>query len=199
LGDDGDGLLLNLIVGKDYLLKPNCPVRFLRLVNDFLKPVMRHDVESVQGRHASSLAVGESKATSDRLLDEGARIGGAQRHDRIEVSDVPAFLEHVDVDNDFGQFVRVLDFEQAFDSLLFLHAGIDLEEDLVLVAGFKKAIGFDELHQLCSMCRVAGNDCLDRCSSSRPPFPRVIGVASLKVAEVTVPLASDRSIPARWM
>ena len=54
---------------------------------------MRHDVQPVDGGNASALSVGETKATANGLLDERARIGGTQRHDGIQVGDVPAFLE----------------------------------------------------------------------------------------------------------
>ena len=71
---------------------------------------------------AGALAVGQAQAAPDGLLDQGVGVGGAERDDGVEVGDVPALLEHVDVDDDLGRVVRVLDGEELLDRLVLLLA-----------------------------------------------------------------------------
>ena len=42
----------------------------------------------------------------------------AQRHDGVEIRYVPAFLEHVHVDNDFRGVVRLLHVDQLLDGFV---------------------------------------------------------------------------------
>ena len=103
---------------------------------------MRDDVQAVHRVDAGALAVGQAQAAPDGLLDEDAGIGRAQRDNGVEVRHVPAFLEHVDVDDDLGRLVGVLDLEQPFDHLVLFRAGlagIHLD-DLGRVAPLKERI-----------------------------------------------------------
>ena len=59
---------------------------------------------------------------ADRLYAESPRFGSAQRHDRVEVADVPALLQHVDVDHDLRGFGCALDPQQPFNRLILIHA-----------------------------------------------------------------------------
>ena len=43
------------------------------------------------------------------LFDEGSGVGGPEGADGVEVGDVPTFLEHIHVDDDFGGLVGILD------------------------------------------------------------------------------------------
>ena len=107
---------------------------------------MRDDVESINRGHAGALAVGQAQAAADRLLDQHARIGGAQRYDGVEISHVPTFLEHVDVDNDFRRLIRVFHLEQPRNHFFFLRArlaGVDLD-DLLFVARVEEALGLNQ-------------------------------------------------------
>ena len=102
------------------LLQPDRRVRPIGLVDNLLKLVVSDDVQPVHRRYARALAIGKAQAAPDGLLDENARIGGPQRNDGIEVRHVPAFLEHIYVDDDLGRLVGVLHFEQTVDHFLFL-------------------------------------------------------------------------------
>ena len=84
---------------------------------------MRNDVEPIDGGDAGALAVGQAQAAPDRLFDQDARIGGAQRHDGVEVGDIPAFFEHVDMNDDLGWLVGALDVQQPGDHGFFFRAG----------------------------------------------------------------------------
>ena len=115
--------------------------------------------EPVHGGHASTFAVRQTQTTADGLLDQDAGIGGAQRHDGVEIGHVPAFLEHVDVDDDLGRLVGVLHLEQPLDHLIFFRAGlagIHLD-DLVLVASLEKSVRLDQGQQLARMGRIPGD------------------------------------------
>ena len=92
---------------------------------------MGDDVQPVHHLHASLTPVGQPQATAYRLFDQGARIGGAQRHDGIEVRHVPTLFEHVDVDDNLGRLVVTFHREQLLDDLVALgatrRAAIDLD------------------------------------------------------------------------
>ncbi|KFB74667.1 MAG: hypothetical protein AW09_000003 [Candidatus Accumulibacter phosphatis] len=86
-------------------------VRLVGLGDDLLKLVVGDDVQPIHGRHAGALAIGQTQAAPDGLLDEDAGIGRPQRHDGVEVGHVPALLEHVDVNHDLRRLVGVLHLE----------------------------------------------------------------------------------------
>ena len=101
------------------------------LVNNFLKAVMRDDTQQIHRFHAATFAIRQAQAAPDGLLYQGAGIGGAQWHDGVEVGDVPAFFEHIDVNDDFRRFIHAFHGEQAADHFLFLFArfaGIHLND-----------------------------------------------------------------------
>ena len=109
---------------------------------------MTQGLLSQRGRAVSTPAAARDKGTirppvllSGRLLDQRAGVGSSQRYDRVEISDVPAFLQHVDVNDDFGGFIGVLDLEQPLDHLVCLGAPlarVDLD-DLCRVAPLEEA------------------------------------------------------------
>ena len=118
---------------------------------------MRDDVQPIHGGDARALAVGQAQAAADGLLDQRARVGGAQRDDGVEVRDVPALLEHVDVDDDLGRLVGAAPREQPLDHLVLLRAGlarIDLD-DPVLVPAFEERVGLDQSHAVAPACVVS--------------------------------------------
>ena len=158
--DDGDGIRVEVFIREDDLLHLDDGVAAVRLVDDFLEAVMGDDAEAIDLRHTGALAVWQTKATADGLLDQDLRVGGAEGDDGVEVRDVPALLQHVDVDDDLGRLVGVLDLEQALDRLVLLDAGaagIDLD-DLVGVATVEERIALDELQQLRGVRGVPRDD-----------------------------------------
>ena len=88
-----------------------------------------------------------------------ARIGGAQRHDGVEVGHVPAFFEHVDVDDDLGRLVGVLHLQQPLRSspLLPRPSCWSHLDDLVLVWPSKKLSDWISSSNCFGVRRVAGD------------------------------------------
>ena len=72
-------------MGSDDLLQPDDRIRFIGFVDNLLKPVMGNDVEPIHCRDASAFPVRQTQTTTDRLLNQNARIGGAERHNRVEI------------------------------------------------------------------------------------------------------------------
>ena len=72
---------------------------------------MGDDVETIDCCNASPFAVGKSQAPTDRLFNQDTGVGSAEGDDGVEICNVPAFFEHVDVDDDFGGFVGAFHFE----------------------------------------------------------------------------------------
>ena len=141
LGDYRDQLVLQLSGVQENLLQADCRVGFVGLVDDLLKLVVRDDVQAVHRRDASTLAVWQAQATADGLLDQDARVRRTQRHDRVQVGNVPTFFEHVDVNDDFSRLLRVLDLKQPLDHFVFFGAslaGIHLD-DFLLVSTLEEA------------------------------------------------------------
>src|SRR5713101_1344381 len=129
------------------------------MVDNVLKTVVGHNGESVYGRDTYPLAIGQSQATPDGLLHQGARIGGPQGHDGIEVGNIPALFEHVHVDDDFDGVVRLLDSQQLLhDLVLFLttHVGMD-GDHFAAVATLEEGVTFETLLQGIGVCRVLGD------------------------------------------
>ena len=101
---------------------------------------MRHDVQPVYRCNARALAIGQAQAATDGLLDQRARIGRTQGDDGVEVRNVPALFEHVDVDDDLGGFIDALHSQELGDHLLLFSpraAGVHLNH-LVRIAPFVK-------------------------------------------------------------
>lgn len=57
-----------------------------------LELIVGDDREAIDGEDAGPPPVGQAQAAPDRLLDQGPRVGGPERHDSVEVGDVPALL-----------------------------------------------------------------------------------------------------------
>ena len=142
---------------EDELLQADRGLRIVRFVHDFLKTIMGHDVQAIDRCDTGPLAVRQTQTATNALFNQSTRIGRSQWHDRVEVGDVPAFLQHVDVDDNFDRIVGLFYSEQLFDGLLFLAARIDLDH-LVSVARLEERVRLDELHQLRSVGRVACDD-----------------------------------------
>ena len=92
---DNSGLFLKILLRlQDDLLQADHRTGTIRFVDDLLKTVVSHNVEAVDHDDAGLFAVGEAQTAPDRLFDEDASIGGAQRHNGVEVGDVPPLFEH---------------------------------------------------------------------------------------------------------
>ncbi len=115
---------------------------------------MRDDVQAVHGGNARPLTVGQTKAAPDALLNQRARVRGAERNDCVEVGDVPTFFQHVDVNDNLDGIVIALDGQKLLDRLFLLHAGIDLN-DFSGVAALVEVTGLDEGHQVSCVRSVA--------------------------------------------
>ncbi|MNF77866.1 hypothetical protein D3C84_600190 [compost metagenome] len=98
-----------------------CPVG---VIDDFLEAVMGNDVEPINCRHAGAFAIGQAQTSANGLLDQGAGIGGTQRDYGVEVGYVPAFFEHVDMDDDLGWLLHAFHAQQTADHFLFVLAGL---------------------------------------------------------------------------
>ena len=120
---------------------------------------MRNDVEPVHRRHAGALAVGQPQAPANRLLDQRACIGRAQRHDGVEVGHVPAFFEHIDVNHDLGRLIDAFHRQQAPHHFLFFRAALAAVHlnHLAAITPAKETIGLQPGQQRPGVCRVAGN------------------------------------------
>ena len=120
---------------------------------------MRNDAQAVHRRHACALAIRQAQAPANRLLYQRACVCGAQRHDGVEVGHVPALLEHVHVDHDFGGLVHTFHGQQLAHHLLFLRAALAAVhlDHLVAVAPGKKFVRLQMRQQGCSVCGVPRN------------------------------------------
>ena len=69
-------------------------------------------------------------------------LAARERHDGVEIGHVPAFLQHVDVNDDLGRLLRVLHLEQPLDHFVFLRAGLARIhlDDFVLVPALEEVI-----------------------------------------------------------
>ena len=111
---------------------------------------MGHDVQPIHRCHARALAVRQTQTATDGLLDQRARIGGPQRYNGIEVRHVPAFFEHIDVDDNFGGFIHAFHGQKFGDHRLFFcpcPAGIHLD-NLVRITPFVKGCRLNQRFQL---------------------------------------------------
>ena len=85
----------------------------------------------------------QSQTAADALLNKCPRIRRSQGHNRVQVRDVPALLQHVDVDDDLRRFIALLDAKELLDhGILFgaRSARINLQ-DAAFVPPFKEAVG----------------------------------------------------------
>ena len=135
-------------------------VGLVGVVHDLLEAIVRDDVQAVHGLDAGAPAVGQAQAAADRLLHQRAGVGSAQRHDGVEVGDVPALFQHVDVDDDLGRLADLLDGQQLADHLFLVGAAlaaVDLD-DLAAVAALEEVGGLQVRQQRPGVHRVAGDD-----------------------------------------
>jgi len=110
-------------------------------------------------RLVAGTAAGEAQASADGLLHERPRVRRPQRHDGVEVRDVPAFLQHVHVDHDLRGVVGALHVDQLLDRLVPL---LPFEsrvhcDDLALVAALEEGVVLDRFHQEVRVVRVPGD------------------------------------------
>ena len=144
---------------KHHLLQPQRGTWAVSLVHNLLKPVVRNNVEPIHGNRPGALSIRQAQPASDRLLNQGARVRSAQRHDGVEIGNVPALFQHVDVDHNLGRFIGVFHLQQPLDNRVGFRAGragIHLNH-LLLVAALKKFLRLDQLQQTPGMCGVACN------------------------------------------
>ena len=66
-------------------------------------------VRPIHVRDTSPSSIRKTQAASYGLFDQGSRIGRAKRDDGVQIRNVPAFLEHIDVDNDLGRVRGIFD------------------------------------------------------------------------------------------
>ena len=173
--DDGDHLALEVVAGDLDRLHAQGRVGAVGVVHDLLKPVVRDDVQPVDGCDARALAIRQTEAAADALLHERPRVGGPERHDGVEVGDVPALFEHVDVNDDLGRLVAVLDAEQLGDHRVFVGprlARVHLQ-DAVGVAALEEGRRLDERLQLGGVHGVARDDEDERLDERPARFTRV--------------------------
>ena len=121
---------------------------------------MGDDVQAIHRFHACLAAIRQTQTTANRLLDQRPRIGGAQRHDGVQISHVPAFLEHVHVNHDLGRLVIAFHRQQLLDDFITLGTTGGTTVHLNHFARIPTAeefSGLNQRHQLAGMGGVAGN------------------------------------------
>ncbi len=106
---DGFPLLIAVWLGRvDIVYAPHKGVRVVGKRHDCLVAVVAHDGKAVNFILACPLSVRQPKPASDGLLCE--RFGGRspKRDDGIEVGDIPAFLQHIHMNNNLDAVVGIL-------------------------------------------------------------------------------------------
>ena len=109
---NSDSTIITLLPRLGDILSNNHPgaddrVRIVGVIDDLLKPVMRHDNQAIHSRNPYPLAVGQTESSANGLLHQGSGVRGPQGDDSIEIRHVPSLFEHIDVDDDFDRVVRV--------------------------------------------------------------------------------------------
>ena len=108
----------------------------------------------------SAFPIGQTQATAYHLLSQYFGCSGAERHDSIEVIDVPPLFEHVDVDDNFHRVFRIFHIKKqagvgfGFRTLLL---GMD-DNGLVSISSAAKFIGLDKLLHPGRMVGVLADD-----------------------------------------
>jgi hypothetical protein len=105
------------------LLQADRRITTIGFIDDLLKLIVSHDVQAIHCGDAGALTVGQTQTTTNRLLDQCARIRRTQRHNGVEIGHVPAFLQHVDVNHDLGRLVYAFNRQQAADHFFLFRAG----------------------------------------------------------------------------
>ena len=67
---------------------------------------MANDGKTIQLINTSALTIRQTQPSSDRLLCKRLRCRCAQRDDGKEIRHIPAFLQHVDMDDNFDGIIR---------------------------------------------------------------------------------------------
>ena len=161
LGNDLDNLRLLLgDVFADDDTSDKDRIASVGFIDNLLKLVVSHDGQSINGFVTGSLTIRQSQATSDGLFNQRARIGFAERDDGVEVGYVPAFFEHVDVNDDFDGVRGVFDRQQLLDDIiLFFSLGLGVNRnDFAFVGTVKKVLRLNRCHQRIGVLGVFGND-----------------------------------------
>ena len=149
----------HISVGADLHRLQHDGARLLGFADDFVEAVMGDHGERIDGLLAGALAVGQAQPAPERLFGQDVGRRGAQRHDGIEVGDVPAFLQLVHMDDDFGLAVVFErdQFRHGVIALLAPQRGID-PYHAVLVAAAEEALRLDRLADRLRMRRVLGDN-----------------------------------------
>lgn len=147
------------------------------IVNDFLETIVGNDIQAIHGIAACALAIGQAQPPADGLLHKRTGVGCTQGDDGIEVGNVPAFFQHIDVDDNFHGIFRVFHGQQTLDDLLTLAAAFGLgvdDENLSLIASFADVRPFQQLLQTLGVLDISGDD-KDKRFNPGPVFVSGIG------------------------
>ena len=99
---------------------------------------------------SGTLAVGQPQPSAHGLLGQGLRRRCPQRNNGVEVGNVPAFLQHVDMNHNLDPAFRVFKFQKLLNVILFFFSalvGMDLH-NLVAVAPLEEGGRLDQRFNL---------------------------------------------------
>ena len=105
-------LLRDEFLGLDDVACLENGVAFLSLGQNVGELVVGGEHDRVHVPVAGALPVGQAQAPAHHLLPQDFGGRGAQRDDGVEVVDVPALFQHIDVDDDFHRVLRILHIQQ---------------------------------------------------------------------------------------
>ena len=130
-----------------------------RPLDHLVEAVMGDDGQGIDRIHARARPVGQAQSPAERLLGQDVRSGRPERHDRVEVGDVPAFLQLVDVDHDLRGAVRLHGDQPRHGVVVLLAAqrGVNLDH-VALVAPAEEVVGLDHPPQLAGVGGVLRHD-----------------------------------------
>ena len=120
---------------------------------------MGNDGQRIDGFHAGSLAVGQAQAAPQGLL--GQDIGGRrpQGNDGVEVGYIPAFLQLVHMDDDFGLVIGFQADKTLHGLVAFLAGLVRVDHgDTPFVVAVEKAVAFHAGTNLVGMGGVLRDD-----------------------------------------
>ena len=117
-------------------------------------------MQTINGFFSGKLSIRQTQATSDGLFYQDFGICRTERNNRIQIIHIPAFAQHVDMDNDFCWLISILYGQQALQNFVFQFAvllGID-DNNLIFVASAFKVIAFNFSFNRFGMCNIFGNN-----------------------------------------
>ena len=112
---------LALYGGKDIIVKlyvsnfTQYRIRVIRFGDHRLKILMCNDSQFIYIGHSCTFSsVRQTQTSTYLLLHQYRGIGRPQWHNRIKIGHVPAFFQHVHVDDDFNLIVRLFQGDKKF-------------------------------------------------------------------------------------